>query len=153
MTQLRRKKHSLHKESKLHHCCKVICHRSLPLNHPAMYTNGLCERHFFLIDLPTIDDVNVDNYLTNESNEKQIEQTEKLDVPLCGDIRLTREVYDGRQWTIFQETIDHQMSSNVNTDQSMVMTGKDNQKTLSDILDLLSSYKTLIDDLKQRIQL
>ena len=45
------------------------------------------------------------------------------------------------------------MSSNVNTNQSMVMTGKDNQKTLSDILDLLSSYKTLIDDLKQRIQL
>lgn len=100
MTQSRRKKHSLHNESKLHHCCKVTCHRSLPLNHPAMYTNGLCERHFFLIDLPTNDNdnVNVDNYLTNESNEKQIEQTEKRDAPSCGDIRLIREVYDGRQW-------------------------------------------------------
>ncbi|UJR28919.1 hypothetical protein I4U23_010137 [Adineta vaga] len=152
MTQSCRKKHSLPLGSKLHHCCKVKCHRSLPLNHPTMYTNGLCERHFFLIDLPMNDndDVNVDNYLTNESNKKQIQQTKKQYEPLQGDIRLTREVYDGCQWKI----IDHQSTLNkITIDHSSSMITKDNQEKLSNILHLLSNYKSLIDELKEQIQL
>jgi hypothetical protein len=100
MTQSRRKKHSLPLAGKLHHCCKMNCHRPLPLHHPTSFTNGLCERHFVSIDLPTNDndDTNVANYLTNESKEKQIQQTEKQYEPLRGDTRLTREVFDGRQW-------------------------------------------------------
>lgn len=81
--------------NKTHHCSKVNCQRLLTLKHPISYTNGLCERHFFLIDLPSnTDDDNDNNYLTDTSKEEKIPSTK----PLRGDTRTTREVFDGRQW-------------------------------------------------------
>ncbi|CAF0712432.1 unnamed protein product [Adineta steineri] len=156
MTQSRRKNLSAPKANKLHHCSKVKCHRSLPLNHPISYTNGLCERHFFLIDLPSIDDNNNDNinnsYLSNESKEKQIQQTKNQYEPLRGDTRIIREVFDGCQWHMYEDRIDHETSkisqmidSNLGTKSSNI-----NNETLLQIFHLVSSYKTILDELKEK---
>lgn len=89
-------------------CIKDNCNRLLPWNHPTLYTNGLCERHFFSMDLSLNDDDNSNiNGDTNNSNclisqsiskEKHIYSTINQYKPLRGDIRKTREIFDGHQW-------------------------------------------------------
>ncbi len=95
MTQTDRKNISSPVANKSHHCSKVNCQRLLTLKHPPSYTNGLCERHFFLIDLPSNID---DNCLNNMSKENQIQSTKNHYEPLRGDTRITRQVFDGCQW-------------------------------------------------------
>jgi hypothetical protein len=95
MKQIHRKKDSLPVANKSHHCSKVKCHRSLPFNHPISYTNGLCERHFFSIDLSSSDD---DDDNINLTNESKVSSKKNQSQPLRGDIRNTREIYDGHQW-------------------------------------------------------
>ena len=102
MKKLHHKKNTLPIANKSHHCSKVKCHRSLPFNHPISYTNGLCERHFFSIDLSSSDDDDDNINLTNESKlsseKKQIYAIKNQFQPLRGDIRNTREIFDGHQW-------------------------------------------------------
>lgn len=101
MTPTYRQNISLPVANKSHHCIKANCHRSLPTNHPLSYTNGLCERHFFEMNiLPNDDDDDVgDKYLTlNTQLKSSSKQKKTSNQPLENDIRKTREIFDGRQW-------------------------------------------------------
>src|SRR5689334_14042617 len=104
MAQTHHQNISLPIANKFYRCSKVKCYRSLPLNHPISYTNGLCERHFFSIDLSSSDDDddNNNNNLTNESKlsstKRQISSAKNQYQPVRGDIRKTREIFDGHQW-------------------------------------------------------
>jgi hypothetical protein len=102
MTSIRHKNISLPVANKSHHCIKVECRRSLPINHPMSYTNGLCERHFFEMNLSSNDDddknINLNNKSKLSSKEKKIYPIKHRYQPLENDIRQTREIFDGRQW-------------------------------------------------------
>lgn len=82
---------------KSHQCIKIHCPCPVSNRHPLWYTNGLCERHFFEMNLLPID---VDD-LPLKSNSKLISQEKSIDhqyQPLRDDVRQTREIFDGRQW-------------------------------------------------------
>jgi hypothetical protein len=102
MSQIRPRYISSSLTNKSHRCFKAECRRSLPLNHPITYTNGLCERHFFSIDLPSSgdDDDDKNNNLINESKllSKENESIKNQFQPSRGDIRKTREIFDGHTW-------------------------------------------------------
>ena len=66
-------------------CGKIDCSNFLSSrHHPTWYSNGLCERHFFEMDL--------DRNLTKKNSIHHRYQ------PLRDDIRNTREIFDGHQW-------------------------------------------------------
>ena len=105
MTQNRHKNISLPVANKSCHCMKVKCYRSLPSNHPISYTNGLCERHFFSIDLSSSDDDdhdNTSNKLMNKSKlsfkKEEISSKKNSYQSLQDDIRKTRQISDDHQW-------------------------------------------------------
>ncbi len=94
MSKIPSKNSSLPEAIKSPRCFKVKCRRSLSRHHPISYTNGLCERHFFAIDLSPNDDINSNN----KSKEKKISSIKHHYQPLRDDIRKTHEIFDGRQW-------------------------------------------------------
>jgi hypothetical protein len=104
MTPTRHENISLPVANESHHCIKVKCHNPLLTNHPISYTNGLCERHFFEINLSFNDDdnndknINLNNKSKLSSKEKKISSIKNLYRPLQNDIRKTREIFDGHQW-------------------------------------------------------
>ncbi|CAF3518280.1 unnamed protein product [Rotaria sp. Silwood1] len=159
-------KSSLVKKS--HRCAKAKCNRSLPRSHPISYSNGLCERHFFSIDLSSSDDDDDDNDNDNDdtnsnnhkliveskllSKENHINSTNNQYQPLRGDIRKTREIFDGHQWCIVEQVIDY-VSSTMNNDNINLMTTKTHhEENLLQILRLLSNYQTVRDELKKQQQ-
>ncbi|CAF4073803.1 unnamed protein product [Rotaria sp. Silwood2] len=106
--------------NKSQRCAKAKCNCLLPWNHPISYSNGLCERHFFSIDLSSSDDddnddTNNNNNLIHESRllskEKTFYSTNNQYQPLQGDIRKTREIFDGHQWCIIEQAIDYVSST------------------------------------------
>jgi len=101
MTPIRHENISLPVANKPHHCIKAKCHNPLLTNHPISYTNGLCERHFFEINLSSNDDdnnINFNNKSKLSFKEKKISSIKDLYRPLQNDIRKTREIFDGYQW-------------------------------------------------------
>lgn len=85
------------------HCLKAKCQRSLPKNQPILYTNGLCERHFFEMNLSSNDIDNDKNIHLNHksklsSKEKNFYTIKNHYQPLKNDIRTTREIFDGNRW-------------------------------------------------------
>ncbi|CAF3908044.1 unnamed protein product [Rotaria sp. Silwood2] len=168
--------------NKSQRCAKAKCNRLLPWNHPISYSNGLCERHFFSIDLSSSDDddnddTNNNNNLIHESRllskEKTFYSTNNQYQPLQGDIRKTREIFDGHQWCIIEQAIDYVSSTmskliqlklirnksmnknnflldNDNFD--LMMTKKHNEENLLQILRLLSNYQTVRDELNKQQQ-
>lgn len=92
---IHRKKSSHPVLVKSHRCLKVHCPCPVSNRHPIWYTNGLCERHFFEINLQPIDQNDVDAHSKLISQEKPINDQYQ---PLRDDIRQTREIFDGRQW-------------------------------------------------------
>ena len=100
MTHTRRRARRLSSDlaKKSTRCGKAGCQRSLPLNHPASYTNGLCERHFFSMDCSSSDD---EQRTDRTELSRREEETKVIDTPLQpirGDVRQTRETFDGHQW-------------------------------------------------------
>ena len=77
-------------------CFKPHCPCPVSNRHPIWYTNGLCERHFFEINLLPNNDVRLHSKLI--SKEKEIISMNDQYQPLRDDIRQTREIFDGRQW-------------------------------------------------------
>lgn len=77
------------------HCSKRHCPCPVSNRHPIWYTNGLCERHFFEMNLPS-DDVHLQSKLLSKENV-MISMNDQYQ-PLPDDIRQTREIFDGRQW-------------------------------------------------------
>ncbi|CAF0778930.1 unnamed protein product [Rotaria sordida] len=144
--------------NKSHRCAKAKCNRSLPWNHPISYSNGLCERHFFSIDLSSSDDdeINSNNNLTNKSKllskKSHIYSTNNQYQPSRGDIRKTREIFDGHQWCMIEQTIDYVSSIISNDNFDLITTRKYNEENLLQILHLLSNYQTVKDELKKQQQ-
>ncbi|CAF1335408.1 unnamed protein product [Rotaria magnacalcarata] len=145
--------------NKSYRCIKAKCNRSLPWNHSTSYSNGLCEQHFFSIDLPSSDDddddddTNSNNNLIDElkilSNKKCIYSTNNQYQPLRGDIRNTREIFDGHQWCLIEQKIDY-ISSTSNSHFDLFTTKINNEENSFQILRLLSNYQIIQDELKKR---
>lgn len=87
--------HHQNKANKSHHCLKIHCPYLLSSqHHPTWYSNGLCERHFFEMDLlPTDIDRNL-----NKKSKLSLKEKKNHYQPLRDDIRKTREIFDGHQW-------------------------------------------------------
>ena len=93
MTQTRHRNKLVPVANKSHHCLKVSCPFSLPFEHPTWYTNGLCERHFFEMNLLPHDDDDIDLNLNKKSKEKKIHTGDYQYQPLRDDIRQTCEIF------------------------------------------------------------
>lgn len=103
MTSTRNENISLPVANKSQHCFKAKCRCSLPTNRPILYTNGLCERHFFEMNLSS-NDIDYDKNLHLNHKSKLSSKEKKLYTikhhyqPLKNDIRTTREIFDGNRW-------------------------------------------------------
>jgi hypothetical protein len=74
-----------------HHCMKIHCSNLVSSkHHPIWYSNGLCERHFFEINL-------LSNDIERNLNKKSHSINDRYQ-PLRDDIRKTCEIFDGHQW-------------------------------------------------------
>lgn len=89
-------------------CAKKNCQRRLPSNHPAWYTNGLCKKHFYSIDCSSSDDDEDESHtdpmnplpiaMDLSSSESSIISIQKDFQAVRGDIRETREIFNGQRW-------------------------------------------------------
>lgn len=80
-------------------CFKLHCPCPVSNRHPIWYTNGLCERHFFEMNLlPNDVPLPSKSKMKLISKEKEIISINDQYQPLRDDIRQTREIFDGRQW-------------------------------------------------------
>ncbi|CAM4860388.1 unnamed protein product [Rotaria socialis] len=99
------------------------------------------------------DDTNSNNNLIDElkilSNKKCIYSTNNQYQPLRGDIRNTREIFDGHQWCLIEQKIDY-ISSTSNSHFDLLTTKINNEENSFQILRLLSNYQIIQDELKKR---
>ncbi|CAM4756686.1 unnamed protein product [Rotaria magnacalcarata] len=99
------------------------------------------------------DDTNSNNNLIDElkilSNKKCIYSTNNQYQPLRGDIRNTREIFDGHQWCLIEQKIDY-ISSTSNSHFDLFTTKINNEENSFQILRLLSNYQIIQDELKKR---
>ena len=83
-------------ENESHRCVKINCSNLMSSkHHPIWYSNGLCERHFFEIDLSKNE---IDRKLNKKSKVKKTKSINHQYQPLRDDIRQTREIFNGHQW-------------------------------------------------------